>query len=37
MPALSAIYKMTLTDLGKLRWQVNPILNAYVLIVYECG
>ena len=37
MPALSAIYKMTLWDLGKLRWPVNLILNAYDLIFYECS
>jgi len=37
MPVLSAIYKMTLWDLGKLRWSVNPILNACDLIFYKCG
>lgn len=35
--ALFAIYKMTLWGMGKLRWPVNPTLNAYNLIFYECG
>lgn len=36
MHVLSTIYKMTLWDLDKLRWPVNPILSDYDLIFYEC-